>query len=187
LLVAPKVWSFTDPYVVTLPDGDWYDYWTGAKIAGEHSLKVDPPLGTLPVYVRAGSIIPQQPVVQNVDEAPRGPLVLRVYPGPQCQGGLYMDDGNTLAYQKGQTMRVSFTCEGSADHVNVEISGATGPYRPWFKEVQLEIYGVSGTVKSVTADGRPMTGWKSQTNVVTLPPLAWSGAAHDVKVEIGAK
>ncbi len=187
LLVAPKVWSFTDPYFVALPDGDWYDYWTGAKITGEHSLKVDPPLGTLPVYVRAGSIIPQQPVVQNVDETPHGPLILRVYPGPQCQGGLYMDDGNTLAYQKGQTMRVSFTCDASADHVNVEISAPTGPYRPWFKDVQLEIYGVSGNVKSVSADGHPITGWKSGANVVTLPALAWSGTAHNIRVETSAK
>jgi alpha-glucosidase len=98
-----------------------------------------------------------------------------------------MDDGNTLAYQKGQTLRVSFTCDASADHVNVEISAATGPYRPWFKDVQLEIYGVSGTVKSVTADGRTITGWKSGTNVVTLPPLAWSGAAHKIDAQFSAE
>jgi alpha-glucosidase len=98
-----------------------------------------------------------------------------------------MDDGNTLAYKRGETLRVSFTCEASADHVNVEISAPTGPYRPWFQDVQLEIYGVSGNVKSVAADGHPMTGWNFGTNVVTLPPLAWSGSTHDVKVETSPK
>ncbi len=97
LLIAPKVWNFMDRYSVSLPEGDWYDYWSGTKVSGGKSIQVDPPLDTLPVYVRAGSIIPQQPVVQNTDETPRGPLVLHVYPGPQCQGGLYADDGNTLA------------------------------------------------------------------------------------------
>jgi hypothetical protein len=69
----------------------------------------------------------------------------------------------------------------------VEISAPTGPYRPWFKDVQLEIYGVSGNVKSVIADGRAVTGWKSGTNVVTLPALALSGTAQNINVGISAK
>jgi alpha-glucosidase len=183
LLVAPKVWPFTDPYFVHFPAGDWYDYWMGAKIS-EHSLKEDPPLGTLPVFVRAGSIIPEQPVVQNTDEIPKGPLTLRVYPGPQCQGSFYADDGNTFAYQKGQFLRLNFTCEAAADHVTVGISAPQGPYRPWFKELQLQVYGLSQKLKSVTADGRPVTGAMLKDGVATLPPLAWSGAAHSVRIDL---
>lgn len=185
LLVAPKVWPFTDPYFVHLPTGDWYDYWTGAKIS-ERSVKEDPPLGTLPVFVRAGSIIPEQPVVQNTDQVPNGPLTLRVYPGPQCQGSLYADDGNTLAYQKGQFVRVNFTCEAAPGHVTVEIAAPQGPYRPWFKDMQLQVYGLSGKLKGVTADGRPVTGTVLKDGAATLPPLAWSGAAHSVRIEFGA-
>ena len=186
LLVAPKAWPFTDPYFVHLPAGGWYDYWTGAKIDGS-SVKEDPPLGTLPVFVRAGSIIPEQPVVQNTDEVPKGPLMLRVYPGPDCQGALYADDGNTFAYQKGQFLRLSFACEVTADHVTVNISAPRGPYRPWFKEVQLQVYGLTGNVKSVTADDRPLTGTKLQAGVATLPPLRWASAAHNIRIETGSK
>jgi alpha-glucosidase len=184
LLVAPKVWPFMDKYSVSLPAGDWYDYWSGAKIAGGQALQVNPPLDTLPVYVRAGSIIPEQPVVQNTDEAPRGPLVLRVYPGPQCQGSLYTDDGSTLAYQKGQSMHVSFTCEARTDRVTVEIPAPTGLYQPWFREMQIEIYGISGKIKGVKADHRSVTDWKAEFGTVTLPALAWANAAHSVEVEI---
>lgn len=187
LLVAPKVWNFMDKYSVSLPAGDWYDYWSGTKIAGGQSVQVDPPLDTLPVYVRAGSIIPQQPVVQNTDETPRGPLLLRVYPGSQCEGSLYADDGNTLAYQKGQSMHVSFTCEAIAGRVAVEISAPTGPYQPWFQEMQLEIHGVSEKIKGVTVDHRPLAGWKAASGTVTLPPLEWARAAHTVEVQFEEK
>ena len=183
LLVAPRVWNFTDQYSVSLPVGDWYDYWSGEKVAGGKSLRVDPKLDTLPVYVRAGSIIPQQPVVQDTDETPRGPLVLRVYPGPQCLGSLYADDGNTLAYQKGQTLRLNFTCEASTTRVAVEISAPTGTYEPWFRELQLEIYGINGAVKRVTVDHRSLAGWKAESGILTLPSAGWSKTAHTVEVE----
>ncbi len=200
LLIAPKVWNFMDRYSVSLPEGDWYDYWSGTKVSGGKSIQVDPPLDTLPVYVRAGSIIPQQPVVQNTDETPRGPLVLHVYPGPQCQGGLYADDGNTLAYRKGQSMHVGFTCEAKADRLTVEISAPIGPYQPWFQEMQLEIHGTGGTItgvsaehgtggtiKGVSADQRSLTGWKAASDTLTLPPLKWANAAHTIEVQIEQK
>ena len=187
LLVAPRVWDFVDKYSVSLPAGDWYDYWNGKKIAGGQSLQVEPHLDVLPVYVRAGSIIPQQAVVQNTGENPHGPLVLRVYPGPHCAGSLYADDGTTLAYQKGRGLHLDFSCEASRDHVNVNVSEAKGPYQPWFHELQLEIYGVSGTIKSVTADHHSLTGWRLKSGVATLPPFAWAKAAHTVEVEIDRK
>jgi alpha-glucosidase len=187
LLVAPQAWPFVDEYSVSLPAGDWYEYWSGKKIAGGQSLQVEPELDVLPVYVRAGSIIPQQAVVQNTGEIPRGPLVLRVYPGPQCFGSLYADDGNTLAYQKGQSLRVDFTCATSGDHVSVSVSEPKGPYQPWFHELQMEIYGVGGTIKSVTADHHAVTGWKAGPGVVTLPSIPWARTAHTVDVEVEHK
>lgn len=187
LLVAPQVWDFVDKYSVSLPKGDWYDYWSGKKTEGGRSVQVEPSLDVLPVYVRAGSIIPQQPVVQNTGEVPAGPLVLRVYPGPKCSGSLYTDDGNTLAYQQGQSSRMNFTCEASGDHVKVSVSEPKGNYQPWFHELQLEIYGVSGTTKSVTADHHSVTGWKAEPGLVILPSLPWAGTAHTVEVEIENK
>ena len=130
LLVAPKVWPFLDPYDVILPKGTWFNYWTGEAIAGGQTIKVDPPLDTLPVYVRAGTVLPQQPVVQNIDQTPSGPLELRVYPGPECSGNLYMDDGNTFAYQKGDFLREHFTCDAASNQVTLHVAASEGSYRP---------------------------------------------------------
>jgi alpha-glucosidase len=185
LLVAPKAWPFLDPYTVTLPAGDWYDFWTGAKISGQ-TLQVNPGLDTLPVYVRAGSIIPEQPVVQNTDEIPQGPLTLDVYPGPQCHGSLYADDGNTLAYEHGDIFRVSFTCEAKSDHIDVSISAPDGLYDPWFHEAQINIYGVTQNVSSVTADSRSLMGWTQQSGVLTLPAIKLTAAPHHFRVAMTA-
>ena len=181
LLVAPKVWPFLQPYDVVLPKGDWVNYWTGERLAGGTTIKVDPPVDTLPVYVRAGTIIPQQPVVQNVDETPKGPLELRVYPGPDCSGNLYMDDGNTFAYQKGEFLRVHFTCEVASGEVKVHMSAAEGPYRPWFKDVQLTVYGPD-KVREVRVDGKSVKTWKGDGGHVTIDGVPWASAARDVEI-----
>jgi len=191
LLVAPKMWPFVGNYDVTLPTGDWFDYWTGEKIptappatqdgvTGGQSIKIQDKLDTLPVYVRAGTILPQQPVVENVDQTPNGALELRVYPGPNCGGDLYMDDGNTFAYQKGEFLRAHFTCEAAADHVTIHMS-AEGPYHPWFKQLQVIVYG-GAKVRDVSVDGALVKNWKASTAAVTIDGISWTPAAHDVQV-----
>jgi alpha-glucosidase len=182
LLVASKVWEFTAPYEITFPQGDWYDYWTGGKVSGGKKIKVDPPLDTLPVYVRAGAIIPQQPVVQYVGEPPKGPLQVRVYSGPDCRGDLYMDDGSTLAYQRGEFSRVRFTCEAAADHLQINVSSPQGPYRPWFNDVQVIVYGARGDVGQVSLDGKPLPNWKVEGGTITLPAFAQASQGHEISV-----
>jgi len=182
LLVAPKVWDFVQAYDVTLPQGDWYDYWTGEKVAGGSKIMVNPPLDTLPVYVRGGSVIPQQPVVQHVEESPQGPLELRVYPGPDCRGDLYADDGNTLQYQHGQFLRVQFSCELTPHHLDVELSAPEGPYRPWFKSAQILAYGVPGKIREVSVDGKPVSKWAFDGGAVRLPEFPWAHSAHLVRI-----
>ncbi len=163
LLVAPKIVETLDPYGVNLPKGAWFDFWTGARIEGGQRLEVNPPLDTLPVYVRAGAIIPEQPLVQNTDEVPQGPLELRVYPGPDCRGSLYLDDGKTFANKRGEFSRTSFSCEVSAEGVQVRVSSTQGPYRPWWKETTVRIFGALSAPRRVTVAGREVLTWKFDT------------------------
>jgi alpha-glucosidase len=137
--------------------------------------------------VRGGSIIPQQPIVQDVDETPQGPLTLNVYPGPQCRGSLYTDDGNTMAYKRGESLRMDFACSATNDRIDVNISAPAGTYQPWFHELQLRIYGISGTVKNVSADKHPIGGWQLESGVITLAPFQWGRTAYKVSVELGPK
>ena len=186
LLIAPKVWPFLDPYEVIFPKGDWFNYWTGEIVTGGQTIKVDPPLDTLPVYVRAGTIIPQQPVVQNIDETPKGSLELKVYPGPKCAGNLYMDDGNTFAYQKGEFLRAHFTCTADASQVSVQIAATEGTYHPWFKDMSLTIYG-AGHVRDVQVDGKPIKGWRTEKNTIVVPGVAWTTAVQEVKIQYASR
>ena len=109
ILVAPPPYpEKSDEYKVLLPSGHWYNYWTGDLVRAQTNAtqsSEDPPgffpevprLDALPVFVREGSILPLQPVIQSTSELPKGPLMLRVYPGTNCQGSLYQDDGATMA------------------------------------------------------------------------------------------
>ena len=140
LLVAPPPLAETlDDYLVSFPkDREWYDFWTGLKTPGVP--KIHPPLDLMPVYVRGGSIVPLQPLIQNTDETPSGPLELRVYPASQCSGSIYLDDGHTFRYQKGEYLRQSFTCQSDANTMRLKFHAREGSYAPWWKFIEVLIY-----------------------------------------------
>jgi alpha-glucosidase len=160
LLVAPPPFAETlDDYAVSFPkDHDWFDFWTGLKApasaqppniadivtSGGAGLAtprmIHPPLETMPVYVRGGSILPMQPLVQNTDETPSGPLELHVYPGSECSGSLYLDDGHTLRYQKGEFLRQALTCKSDSKSVSLNFGAREGSFKPWWKLVEVVIY-----------------------------------------------
>jgi len=160
LLVAPKVFETTEPYNVNLPPGTWYDYWTGTSYPGSTSVKVNPPLDVLPLYVRAGAILPQQPVVQNTGERPNGPLTLRVYPGERCYGSIYLDDGHTYNFMQGESLRTEYSCKQSVDALTLTISARKGSFKPWWDATSLEIYGMKAAPREVRAGNRSITDWK---------------------------
>jgi alpha-glucosidase len=107
---------------------------------GTSTLKLTPGIGELPVFVRAGAIIPEQAVVQHEGEVPSGPLQLHVYPGPNCQGELYTDDGHSLAYQRGSSLRRRFSCTVGEGKVTVHISAEAGQYAPWWREIAVIVH-----------------------------------------------
>ena len=152
MLIAPQLAETLNPLEVFLPQGGWYDYWTGKKLDGAIRFRIHPALGDLPIYVRAGAIIPEQPLVQNTSETPNGPLELRVYPGPDCKGSVYWDDGESFNYKKGEFYRQSFTCSATANGVSVNLGAVEGSYQPWWKAIRVVVYG-DRAAKSVTQNG----------------------------------
>ncbi|MGC1783502.1 MAG: glycoside hydrolase family 31 protein [Acidobacteriaceae bacterium] len=153
LLVASQPERTMGNYVVSFPKNiGWYDYWTGLKVDPSQPTVIHPKLDLLPVYVRAGSIIPQQPVVENTAAIPNGPLKLRIYPGPNCRGSLYVDDGKSFAYRRGEFMRESFTCTLTANGIDTQIA-RRGTYRTWWKHIELIVYGAARAARSIQIDG----------------------------------
>jgi alpha-glucosidase len=172
LLIAPPPFpDELDAYSVEFPSNGWYDFWTGARIAAPaspadpnptevqgslplSSLRVSPELDQLPVFVRAGSILPIAPLVESTNEIPQGPLTLRVYVGDQCAGELYQDDGKSYAYQHGVYLRMKFSCEKTADGLRLRIGAHEGSYPAWWKEIRAEIYGWTPRQGSVVVNAK---------------------------------
>ncbi|HXB19922.1 MAG TPA: glycoside hydrolase family 31 protein [Candidatus Solibacter sp.] len=189
LLVAPKVWEMALSYDVRLPSGEWYDYWTGEKVTGgpAHARPAGTPASKpneLPVYVRAGAIIPHQPVIQHTQETPQGPLELRVFPGPNCFGSMYLDDGHTFNHQRGEFLREGFTCAQAGHSLTVQTGAAQGSYKPWFREVQFTVYGIASAPLKVIIDGAPVQNFHydhAQGVVTAVAPHRLSGSKIEIQ------
>jgi alpha-glucosidase len=188
ILVAPSPYpDERDDYEAVLPPVGWYNYWTGEavqtrakdmRVGNDNVPDVDlqislhPSVDTLPVFARGGSIIPIQPLVQSTAEKPVGPLTLRVYPparvGEPCEGSLYLDDGISYGYEKGQFLRLKFSCELTADGVTVKVGPREGGFAPWWTQFSVEVYGAAKPAARVTADGNAvLASYDSEHHHVT--------------------
>ena len=178
LLVAPNPSpEEIAPYELHLPPGKWYDYWTGTPvgIAGKAQARdaevrdvllqsrqvlMKPELSKVPVYVRGGAILPLQGLVQNTDEIPPGPLILRVYVPSKdqtCQGSVYSDDGHTLEYRQGNNYRVNATCSLATEGgVTVTLEATEGGYQPRWKTLRIELVGAPHAPTEALIGGRKL-------------------------------
>jgi len=103
VLVAPVTEAGAVNRSVYLPTNtEWYDFWTGARVEGGKRVTRNTPLFIMPLYIRAGSILPLGPEVQYAGEKPDAPVELRIYPGHDGILRLYEDDGTTYDYEKKQ-------------------------------------------------------------------------------------
>jgi alpha-glucosidase len=170
LFVAPVITETVDPELIQLPPGDWYDYWTGQKHPSAEKITLNPALNELPFYVRAGAIIPMQPIVQNSEEKPNGPLEIKVYLGEDCRGTLYQDDGHTFAYQRGEFRRTNFACQASPGSIAISATTEKSNYQPWWHAARVTIFGAPTQPKEIrvgqqiTHDGQ----YDAKSNSVTL-------------------
>jgi alpha-D-xyloside xylohydrolase len=103
LLVSPVTTYNARTRSVYLPtaSGGWYDFWTGKAATGGQTVQADAAFDSIPVYVRAGSIVPMGPELQYTSEKPADPLTVWVYTGADAAFDLYEDDGVTYGYEKG--------------------------------------------------------------------------------------
>jgi len=91
---------------VYLPDGGWYDFYTGRFLAGGQHIQASAPYERMPLYARAGSILPVGPEMQWSDEKPAENIRLFVYAGSDATFTLYEDDGLTYAYENGAYAKI---------------------------------------------------------------------------------
>ena len=128
LLVAPIMKPDVTRRLVYLPAGSWYDYWTNRKYVGGTMISVEAPLDTVPMFVRAGAIIPTAPPLNYVGEKPVETITLNVYPDDTGTASttLYEDDGLTPSYKSGNFRRTKIISSG-AEALTSPVEGTYNP------------------------------------------------------------
>src|SRR5262249_48736929 len=106
MLLCPAGGEGATTRAVYLPAGRWYDFWTESVMEGGREVERAVDLGTMPLFVRGGAILPLGPVRQYTSEAVSEPLTLQVYPGGDATFTMYEDDGVTFEYRRGDWTRI---------------------------------------------------------------------------------
>ncbi len=164
-LVSPVVKMGQTSKTLYLPEGTWVNFWNDEFVEGGKTINVAAPIDVLPLFVKAGSIIPMAPIMNYSDERPTDTLTLKVYPGDTGISSftLYEDDGKTLAYQSGRYALTTFT--QSVDDNGASLRLSIGPSLGEFagrlqrRSYLVEVHGVSIKPANIRSNGRALREW----------------------------
>ena len=155
LLIAPVYEYGARKREVYLPAGaQWYDFHTGKMYEGGTRITVDAPLERIPVFVRAGAILPIGPEIQYTDEKPDAPITLLVHTGADGSFSLYEDRGTDYGYEKGEFARIPFTWNEASGELTIGRRTGTYPGMPE-KRVFLVRWIGPGVAPARAFDGKP--------------------------------
>jgi alpha-glucosidase/alpha-D-xyloside xylohydrolase len=156
LLVAPVVEKGATTRRLYLPEGTWYDWWTGKTARGKQWVERQVDLATMPLYVRAGAIVPLDPVRQYTAQPMTEPTTLRVYPGANGSFTLYDDDGQSLGYRDGSdatTVWLRFRWDDAARRLTVEPDERMKKWPGGARTFTIEVAGGDAKPKQVEFKG----------------------------------
>ncbi len=152
IMVSPVTDPGVDSRNVYLPAGsDWYDFWTGKKFVGGEKISADAPLNRLPLFVKAGSIIPTTETVEFSGESVGKPLTIDIYPGNDAKFTLYDDDGETYDFEKGEFSRINMTWNDAKNELTISEIEGTYPEAPKSRKMTIRKDGKS---KDITYKGK---------------------------------
>jgi alpha-glucosidase len=154
ILVSPVVKKGRRTQDLFLPNGDWYNYWTGKKYTGNQRVRVKAPLSILPLFVKAGAVLPHYPVMQFTGEKPIETLSLKVYFGEgENLSELYEDAGEGYDYQKEVYRLSQFRTVGEA-HCFSLTKSSEGRYAVSYDQIELTFIGLPFVPKAIFVDGK---------------------------------
>jgi alpha-D-xyloside xylohydrolase len=141
-LVAPITASNTTEWEVYLPkNSKWYNFWSGNSFDGGQKVKVDAPLNQIPLFVKAGAILPMGEKVQYTNEKKWDHLEIRVYEGADGKFTLYEDEGDNYNYENGKQSTIEFNWDD--DRQILTIYNSQGEFNAMLKTRKFEIIKVS--------------------------------------------
>jgi len=181
-LVNPVIEPGATSRSVYLPGGSWYDFWTGRRLDGGVRIDAQAPLSTMPLYVRAGSIVPMGPEEEYATQKAADTVELRVYPGADGSFTMYEDGNEGYEYEQGQFATVALAWKDKTH--NLSISPRKGSYPGMLKKRVFNIVIVGegvGAGEAAAAKGHYVTYTGLPLSVVigaTVTPVGGRPKAH---------
>ncbi len=155
ILVAPVTKYDVKSWDVYLPKGaDWFDYWTNEKTQGGTTLQRKVEKSTIPMYIKAGSILPYGPQVQYATEKKWDNLLLQLYPGADGEFTLYEDEFENNNYQKGEYSEIPMTWNEKEQ--TLVIGERKGKFKGMLAKRKFTVKSVSGVEKVVNYSGKAL-------------------------------
>ncbi len=165
ILVSPVLNPGQQSKIVYLPEGDWYYYFDHTIYHGGQELQIDTPLDKMPIFVRAGSVIPEYPVMQYTGEKHIDALRLNIYFGEGRQDSdLYIDHGDTFAYEQSVYNEKHFIVEGKKDCLTV-MQNQEGLYNERFDTYKIYFIGLPFNVNKIDVDGVSISVLRDEDNM----------------------
>jgi alpha-glucosidase/alpha-D-xyloside xylohydrolase len=155
ILVAPVTEKGATFRRLYLPPGTWHDFWTEERIDGGREIERSVDLGTMPLYVRAGAIIPTGPIKQYTGERANDPLTLTIYPGADQVSTLYEDDGATFNYRKGEFMKLQMSWNNGRRLLTLLLVEGSRMLPPRSRRIKIRM-APDKSARSVIFEGRPL-------------------------------
>ncbi|HET6201070.1 MAG TPA: TIM-barrel domain-containing protein [Candidatus Acidoferrales bacterium] len=153
VLVAPVFEKGATSRRVYLPRGSWYDFWTGERAEGGREIQRDVDLETMPLFVRAGAILPLGPVKQYTSEKVDAPLSVTIYPGADGSFLLYEDDGKSFNYRKGDWMGIKMAWNDSRRVLSLHLAEGSRMLPPARRQIEVKL---EQTTRQIVFEGRPI-------------------------------
>jgi alpha-glucosidase (family GH31 glycosyl hydrolase) len=153
ILVSPVVEKAAVERRVYLPKGTWYDFWTEQRLEGGREISRAVDLETMPLHVRAGTILPLAPVREYVEQQVSEPMTIVIYPGAEGAFSLYEDDGRSFDYRKGGFTRIAMAWRDADRRLTLRLAPGSRMLPPMKRELQVRVAG-STAVKAVAFDGK---------------------------------
>ncbi len=171
ILVAPVLEHDACRRSVYLPVGLWYDFWTYEPVMGGQVIDVSAALDRLPLFIRAGAVLPMWSDVQRADAPPQTPLVLRVFPG-HAETVLYEARGEGREVEQGDYRWVYITCAWESDARLIITRRTAGRYQPPYQRIRVEVVGFADEPLEVRLDRHGAPVWFFDNGVLEV-------TAHD--------
>lgn len=155
LLIAPIDQKNQRVKKVYFPPGEWLDFWNGKRTIGPRQKWVDAPLNKIPVFVKAGAIVPMQQTMDYVDENKIDPLILNIYPGQGVfADSLYEDDG--VSFESGYCM-TPFKLNMTKDNIIFTIDDRIGSFSPPARSYLVKFYSISKTPDKIELNNKQIS------------------------------